>query len=60
MRTRAKPNVVVSTRVTTEIYERFTKVLEARERNDQPISIRDAVEFALLEWINDQELELKR
>lgn len=58
MKAKAKATVTVSTRVTLETYERFLQVLEARSKLNQPISIRDAVEFALLEWINIQESEL--
>lgn len=58
MNAKAKATVTVSTRVTLETYERFLKVLEARSKLNQPISIRDAVEFALLEWIYIQESEL--
>lgn len=58
MNAKAKATVTVSTRVTLETYERFLKVLEARSKLNQPISIRDAVEFALLEWICIQESEL--
>lgn len=58
MRAKAKATVTVNARVTLETYERFLQVLEARSKINQPISIRDAVEFALLEWINIQEAEL--
>lgn len=58
MNAKAKATVTVSTRVTLETYERFLKVLEARSKLNQPISIRDAVEFALLEWICIQEAEM--
>lgn len=58
MNAKAKATVTVSTRVTLETYERFLKVLEARSKLNQPISIRDAVEFALLEWICIQESEI--
>lgn len=58
MNAKAKATVTVSTRVTLETYERFLKVLEARSKLNQPISIRDAVEFALLEWICIQEAEI--
>jgi len=58
MKAKARATVTVSARVTLETYERFLQVLEARSKINQPVSIRDAVEFALLKWINIQETEL--
>jgi len=58
MKAKAKATVTVNARVTLETYERFLQVLEARSKLNQPISIRDAVEFALIEWICIQESEL--